>query len=212
MGAAVRESTEIHPVDVPCFNPDTCLVNILRRSASHGQDILVRAPEGELVVLGQRKEYVAQIKDVAAFCRRPAHEFEVEVLKPADRRRPDASEPGRPVAELFWKAAFYISQGRLMEGCYRDDVVHLARWPNLSRVPLTPNAVRICAFLSRYPTSITLASRLLKVELSELYQIYSAARCSGFAHALNRKAEEPLLAPHRNQGILSLLLGKITGL
>ena len=99
-----------------------------------------------------------------------------------------------------------------MEGCYRDDVVELPHWPNLSRLSMTPNTIRLCALLTRHPTSILLAGRLLKIESPELYQFYSAARCAGLARPVNRKAEEPKLEPYRDRNLLSRLVARIAGL
>lgn len=88
----------------------------------------------------------------------------------------------------------------------------VAHWPNFTRLPQTPNSLRIAALLVQHPTSVTLAARLLKIEREELYQFYSAARCAGLARAVNRKPEEPKLAPHRHQTLLAALLNKIAGI
>ncbi|TGX51013.1 hypothetical protein DIT72_02990 [Marinobacter orientalis] len=113
--------------------------------------------------------------------------------------------------ELMWQTAFYVSKGRLMEGCHWNDVVQLDYWPNLTRLPATPDIFRILALFYKHPTSIFFASRLLKVPAGEMYQVYSAARAAGFARAINRKPEEPRLEPHRSQTLLSSLLSKLAG-
>jgi hypothetical protein len=149
---------------------------------------------------------------MAAFITASPARLKVNILAAGDHRIPEATKVGRNIDELMWQAAFYASEGRLMQGCYRDDVVELAYWPNLSRLPHTPNSMRIAALLTRHPTSIFFATRLLKVEPAEMYQFYSAARAAGLARPINRAVEEPKLEPHRNQSLLSSLLKKIAGL
>lgn len=194
---------------VPYFDPDDYLINIVRRATAHGQNLHVFAEGlGDILVLSERGEYFATVRDMAAFCRTPAKALRVI----ADPRGPLPNTTGRNIDELMWQAGFHASQGRLMLGCYRDDVVELRYWPNFTRLPLTPNAFRITALLAQHPTSVTLAARLLKLEREELYQYYSAARCAGLARAVNRKPEEPKFTPHRNQTLLAALLKKIAGI
>jgi hypothetical protein len=149
---------------------------------------------------------------MARFCTTPIDRYVITIMGAGHQRMPTKDTVGRNIDELMWHAAFHASQGRLMEGCYRDDVVELTYWPNLTRLPLTPNTARISALLNRHPTSITLAARLLKVDMAEMYQFYSAARCAGLARAVNRTPEEPKLEPHRNQSLLSALLAKVARL
>jgi hypothetical protein len=212
MGVAASVD-DIRTEGVPYFDPEDYLINIVRRATANGQNIVISAGDlGSVTVLSARGEYFDRTKDLAAFCRIPSDELEVAVLGEGDGRLPASHQLGRNLDELMWHAAFHASRGRLMQGCYRDDVVELPNWPNLSRLPMTPNTIRLCALLTRHPTSVILAGRLLKVENAELYQFYSAARCAGLAHPVNRKAEEPKLEPYRDRGLLSRLVARIAGL
>lgn len=213
MNAVVEAKNDARTAGIDYFNPDDYLITTLRRAMANQQDIHLEVKGlGELLMLSSRGEYFAYIADMAAFITAPLALTRLTILAAGDHRIPAATQVGRNIDELMWQAAFYASQGRLIEGCYRDDVVELEFWPNLSRLPHTPNSMRIAALLSRHPTSIFFASRLLKVEPAEMYQFYSAARIAGFARAINRTPEEPKLEPHRNQSLLSSLLKKIAGL
>lgn len=196
-------------MEAETFSPDLYVINIIKRAISNAQNIRIDGKDlGNIIVLGKDGEYYPQLDDMEAFCRAPASIFKVTVLSEPGFDR-EEKKFGRNIDELMWHAAFHASQGRLMEGCCRDDVVELQYWPNLTRVPVSPNSLRIAALLSRYPTSIALAYRFLRVEPTEIYQFYSAARCAGLARALNRTPSEPLLKPHRNQALLGLLMEKI---
>lgn len=191
------------------FSPDDYLINIIKRAVTNNQNIHISIPSvGSLIVQASSGEYIDNTDDLARFCVYPASDYKVNILNDRDVKV-DANRVGRNIDELMWIAGFYISDGRLMDGCYRDDVVELMHWPNLTRIPGTPNSMRLASLLSYHPTSITLAYRFLRIDRAEAYQFYTAARCAGLARAVNRVPEEPPLKPHRNQALLSLLLNKI---
>ncbi len=198
---------------IASFEPDHYAVNLVRRAVTNNQDVLLSANGlGTILLLPARGGYWPHVADMRAFCTLAAAHVQVRTVAPNDPLRPLPSNAGRPIRELLWEAAFHASDGRLMAGCYRDDVVELLQWPNMTRLPVTPNSIRMAALFARQPTSLTIARSLLKVEFSELSRFYSAARAAGFAHAVNRKTAEPELAPHRSQGLLSALFQRITRL
>ncbi len=214
MNAVTREETDARTVGVDYFSPEEYLFNILRRATASKQDLLIELDGiGEIILMSSRGEYFGFATDMAEFCTVPTDRFIITELGPNHLRMPGQDTIGRNIDELMWQAAFHASNGRLMEGCYRDDVVELKYWPNLSRLPHTPNTMRIAALLSRHPTSAYFASRLLKLSQAEMYQFYSAARAAGLALPINRSVSEELkIEPHRNQSLLSSLLKKIAGL
>ncbi len=213
MNAVTEINADARTIGVDYFDPKDHLLEMLRRATANQQDIHLEVAErGELLLLSERGEYFANVPDMTAFLSAPANRAQLTILSAGDHRIPAVEKVGRNIDELMWMAAFYASQGRLMQGCYRDDVVELEFWPNLSRLPHTPNTMRIAALLSRHPTSIFFATRLLKVTPEEMYQFYSAARAAGFARPINRAPEEPKLEPHRNQSLLAALMNKIAGI
>jgi len=119
---------------------------------------------------------------------------------------------GRNIDELLWQAGYHASGGRLMEGCNWNDVVKLNYWPNFTRLPTTPNCLRIAALLASQPTTIEYTILSLKVKRKEIYQFYCAARCSGAISTVNEIAKEPVLKPHRSNALISLLLSKISSI
>lgn len=213
MAVANTLSDDARTAGVDYFNPDEYLLNTLRRASANMQDLHIEIDGlGELILLSKRGEYFAHVADMPAFLTASPEQCRLNILKEGDARIPEAARVGRNIDELMWQAAFHASNGRMLEGCYRDDVVELEQWPNLSRLPHTPNSMRIAALLSRHPTSIFFATRLLKVEPAEMYQFYSASRAAGLARPINREVEEPSLEPHQNQSLLSSLMGRIIGL
>lgn len=171
------------------FLPDASLAGVVRQLTEEGRDARIAlAGNGEVILLPQAGRYVPLVRDMAAFCLAPADAFEIALIEPG------SIAPGtawRDIDELLWHAGFCASQGRLPEGLSEFDVVQFTRWPNLSRLPSTANAMRICALLVSYPTSIMMARRRLHVEAGEIRSIYAAAHLAGIAKVLNRKAAEP---------------------
>jgi hypothetical protein len=213
MNAVTEAELDARTAGVEYFSPEDCLINTLRRATAYKQDLLIELDGvGEVILLSNRGEYFGFATDMEEFCTAPVDSYSITIMEAGHKRMPSQDSIGRNIDELMWMAAFHASQGRLMEGCYRDDVVELTYWPNLTRLPVTENTPRIAALLNRHPTSVTLASRLLKVDMAEMYRFYSAARCAGLARAVNRTPEEPKLEPHRNQSLLSALLAKVAKL
>lgn len=204
--------------EVSHFDPDLYLLGLLRRAVAAEQNVVVSLPDvGEIRVMTTRGDYFSDLSTdgMQQFCCRPAEQYSVRKLSEREIAGVlQTARHGRNIDELMWHAALCASQGRLLKGCRRDDVVLLKHWPNLTRLTATPNAVRIAALLTRYPTSVSLAYRLLKIPVGELNEFYSAAHAAGWAVAVNRKPEitdESELKPHRHRGLLTLILNRIAG-
>lgn len=204
---------EHHITDVVYFQADETLITIIKRAIVNKQDIqLKHQGGGELLLLSSREEYFSDIDDEQVFFSAPVSRVEIKLLKKHDPLIPEEDVIGRCTDELLWKAAFYSSQGRLLEGCNPIDRVEMIEWPNLTRLPHTPNAPRIAALLSRHVTTIALAARVLKLPPEEVYLFYSAALCAGMARPANRTQDEVTLKPHRHQTVIAALWNKIASL
>lgn len=187
--------------------------------ASNENSHVVLPGKGEIYLFPQSNEYHANVPDMEDFCLAPVSQFRVTIL--GDARGEVAQGAGKHVSDLLWQAAFHASSGRLIESCSIFNVVQFLRWPNLTRLPKTPNTMRVCALLTRHPMTVMLVHRKLGIEKSELYQIYSAAYCAGLTNiigydhqattqdkAINAAPSE--LAQERN--LFSRLVAKIKGL
>jgi hypothetical protein len=184
------------------------------------QDAHVVLPgKGEAYLFPRRNEYYASIPDMADFCLAPASQFKVTILEESQTGKQQGA--GRQIGELMWQAAFHASRGNLVDSCSRYDVVQFLRWPNLTRLPMTQNTMRICALLTRYPMTIMLVHRKLGIEKKELYQTYSAAYCAGLTSIISRTHQDTSseaiadTVPDeqvQERSLLRSLFSKITGL
>lgn len=202
------------------FDPTDHLLGILRHIvASQANTRIVWAGKGEIVVLPANDGYYSTVEDIAEFCRAPAAQFEILGFGAASL--PFARRSGKTIQALLWQAAFHASQGRLIEGCSKYDVIQFERWPNLTRLPTTPNTARICALLTRHPTTLMLVHRVLGIDKEEVLQIVSAASSAGISKTLNLnpdstnfEAEIANKPPEsiKEHGLFRALFAKLSGL
>ena len=202
------------------YEPANYLLGIVQCIVASGNDAYITLPgNGEIVILPGRNEYRARVEDMAEFCRAPADHFTITAISEAAQT--DYSAPAKSLRDLLWCAAFHASQGLLVEGCSKYDVVQFCHWPNLTRLPATKNAARICALLTRHPTTIMLVHHVLDIEKDEVYQIYSAAYSAGIVQRIGGNSQPGNVAvlpaevqtePVQERGLFRSLFAKISGL
>jgi hypothetical protein len=202
------------------FAPANHLLGIVQRIVASRNDMRITLPGmGEIVIFPGRDEYRSKVQDLAGFCRAPAAHFQVTVVSEAAMT--DSHAPARSIKDLLWMAAFHASQGLLLEGCSKYDVVQFRHWPNLTRLPATQSAARLCALLTRHPTTIMLVHHILDIDKNEVHQIYSAAYSAGIAHRISSNpvsgsidafAAEVQPEPVQERGLFRSLFAKISGL
>lgn len=196
------------------YSANDYFIGIAQRIVASGQNTRVTFPGiGEVLLFPERKAYSADISNEAAFFQASQDKFRTEPLD--DAPGPDG---GRQLSDLMWQAAFHASNGRLAEGTSKFDVVQFKKWPNLPKLAQTPNTARICALLTRHPTTIMLAHRQLGISREEVYRVYSAAYGAGIARIVNQnpeaiaQAETANEAPAEERGLFRSLFSKISGL
>lgn len=205
--------------DAPIFNPDDYLVGVIEKVVSGKADSIISlSDQGRIVISPSAGVYISTIShdDLQDASRLSASVFTVTPASSTDIASMKQDDARRSIEELKWITAYYASEGRLPQHSLRNDVIKLDHWPNLTRLPVSDNAISICALLSRYPTSITLATRILKLKPEEMYSFYSAAKLSGAARATNRtvNAEQgpDIQGPKVSKGLLGKLFNKVKGL
>ncbi len=202
------------------FATDDYVIGILLTLPPALEYMKISHPEkGEILLSPKRGEYIARISDAPAFFQADKSVFVVTEQKekfPSDM-------PVKKMENLLWEATLHASQGRLIEGMHKFDVVQFTRWPNLTRVSITPNVMRICALLTRFPSGAQLAQTILGVKAAEIYAVCSAAKVIGIVKQLNRNVqseadenneiETHVRAPESKSGqFLGRLFSKLSGL
>jgi hypothetical protein len=116
---------------------------------------------------------------------------------------------------FLWKVACWASKGRYPVGIDLNTPVYLKRWPNFTRLLVTPHAMRIAALLIQGPRTLANVASVLDIKPQYVFIFISAACSLGLAGQVKREAdvllELPTIAPNKNQGLLGRILSKLRG-
>lgn len=198
------------------FPADSDLLAQLQRIAQGSRNVRIALPgHGHIDVLPKVGAYCARTADLPTLCRVSAGRLSVERLN----AEPAAHEL-RSIDELMWQVALFAANGRLLTQLHPTDLLRLHRWPNLTRLPMTPNTMRICALLARHAVTILLVPRILRIDREEAYTVCSAAVSAQAAHVVTNRPGAPVSAeepPSANsaeglRGFIGLLLDKLSRL
>lgn len=204
---AHHQVSAVITLEPPIFK--NSLIFQIQRATMNEQSILVELGNNQkLLVCGQKKRYLPIGSESRNLKAVRLNQFHIKLIEANSPLLNKVIEHGRPLDELAWQAAFNLSNGKLLPGCRRDDVISLTQWPNFPRLKHSANAERIAALFAARPTSIELASRILHIPVKELCQFYSAACYAGYTHLLNRKAEEFELKPHKSASIINKMMDR----
>jgi hypothetical protein len=212
---------------VSSFSPTDYLIGIIKDAELTHHNVLVTLPgKGKIAILAEHGEYHTDVpdSDMEEFCQASATLFQTSRLASKDVASLRDSSTAKHIKNLLWLAGFHASQGRLVESRSSSDTVHeydviqFTQWPNLSRLPTTPNTMRIFALLMRHPSAIMLIHRKLRIQPQEVYQVYSAACAAGFVSVVsNHMGQAENDASEQAQSVqarslLGSLFAKIAGL
>lgn len=117
------------------------------------------------------------------------------------------------VEALLWKLTVWMSRGRVSQGTALDEPVAMRHWPNMTRLLVTPNALRIAALWSGDARSLLNTAEVLKIPLAHVLTFYSAAKAIGLAIPAKRQAdflfEPPAVAEHKGRGPFGRMLDRL---
>lgn len=180
------------------YQPELFLQGLVARAVSHAREIAqpvrIDDADGPALYLDPRNDRVYTARSVNALralaqlpTRGTAH------LAALDPRTPTvpAGLLARPLEDFEWELALWASRGRMPAGTDIDAPVRLRSWPNLNRLPLPPEAVRIAGLWSRGPLSLRETVRELGIPQRYAFSFYSA--CAALGHV-----DIPLRRPTRS--------------
>ncbi|MDD4910860.1 MAG: hypothetical protein PHP57_01065 [Sideroxydans sp.] len=192
--------------------PTIHLLGIIQRIIATGQNTLVLLPGiGDVMIFPKRNEYYSSVKDMAEFCDAPIIKYKLVVIGESDLSTEQSVCRG--LGELMWHFAFASPSAQLLDEYSIYDVVKFKQWPNLTRLPSTPNTSRIISLLTRHPTTLAHVQQKLKIESSEIHQVFNAAHYAGIVEVVSRaraKASAPCIQvkPSHEQNFFRSLFTK----
>ena len=168
------------------FNASRYLLGVVEQTLQSGMPCRVRHPlQGELIIYPRQRRFVAtEETDLEGLCKVPANRLQITQLNETGT----SIQTGRELEELLWTAAWHACGGNLPPGRSQHDVLELLHWPNLTRLPGTPDLMRLCALLSLKPHSLSLARRVLDVEEEDCLRFYSAGLHAGVLRKVSQNA------------------------
>lgn len=191
------------------FDPGRHLPGVIDQALTARAPVAITTPEdGRILIAPASRRYAITLPVSNAAMRAEHGSYAMEAS--SDETACDEPDWGRPVAELLWNAALHASHGRLAIGIGMTDVLRLRCWPNLTRLSITPNCVRIMALLSRQPASISVLRGYLRAPREEIAQVLSAALCAGHLAFVNRNQVTEPEPEHAESGsLIGRLLRKL---
>ena len=116
---------------------------------------------------------------------------------------------------FLWKLACWTSKGFYPKTIDYLQPIYLKRWPNFTRLLITPHALRITALLSQGPRTMESLARALDIKLQYVFVYVSATHAIGMVDQARRAVdclvEPPGLQQKKNKGLLGRILNKLRG-
>ena len=187
------EGTHISAVENEQFDPHEFVLGLILNAISSRTNVEISSKEGssKIIIQADQGEAVVLVDKTLEFYTAKIKSFRIKALGDSFTLK-HSHGPIQNIDELTWTAAYHASQGRLMDGCKKTDILYLKYWPNLTAVPKTNNDISMCALFSRHPTSMHVAKKMLGIPQQDINRFYSAARASGLSDIVNRQPETPI--------------------
>jgi hypothetical protein len=115
---------------------------------------------------------------------------------------------------FLWKLAIWTSKGRYPDNIDLDRPVFLKRWPNMTRLVVTPHALRIAALLIQEPRTMPDIARVLNIKLQYVFVFTSACQAVALLGQAKRNADvlvqpAPTIKPTQSVGLFRKILNKL---
>jgi hypothetical protein len=132
------------------------------------------------------------------------------------------TETIKPLSAVLWDLAFLVSNGRIPNTLTPTSLLSLYKWPNLTRLTVHKNTLRVCAFMSRTPCNMLILTKMLNLDYREVFGLLSSLSAVGLLRVVNKEVAQSIRESAKNslpentvnvqkRSFLSKLLAKITG-
>lgn len=190
------------------------LMHACKQAKQKKRGVILKARDDSIVIIPERG--LAQTKmnenHLRALSSLPMNpdSFSVELL----RKKQTTQLNGvlqYSLESLLWKTAVFAARGRVPVGTDLMAPVYLKCWPNLTRLLLFPNALRIAALWVNRPCSLLQAAQVLAIPQRDVFGFYSAAHVLGLTQISDSESfssKEPVKKP-RKRGLLGSILKRL---
>ncbi len=114
---------------------------------------------------------------------------------------------------LMWKLAIWTSKGRYPVTIDIDRPLYLKRWPDFTRLVITPHALRIAALLIKEPRTLLNTAEILKIKLQYVFVFISACHALGWVDQPDCQIGSLIVSTeiktNKSSGLFRKILGKL---
>jgi hypothetical protein len=188
----------------------------LNQATRYNKNVTIEGPWPAIdMVIGKQQIVVdAGEKHLRPFCTVPDATREVE-LQFHEQNRPTTGRHEYSIYAFIWQLALWASRGRLPSGTRLNQPIYLRRWPNFSRLVVTPYALAIAALWTKHPRSLMDTANSLDIPQRYVFAFYSAANAVQLAgetrRAVDTLLEPPMIERAKHRGLFSRLLNRLRG-
>ncbi|TDX99636.1 hypothetical protein [Thiohalophilus thiocyanatoxydans] len=224
-----RQREMIRKTDEMCFDLDRFLlgraIEALDTSKQGHESALIKCWGHKSILIQPAKgEVLTNLSDnqirsmaIAPLDDRLSSSVEVTYLDRAGVDSVAASISGQTrsmsVETFMWDLGLLTCKGRIPYDISTADRQYLRRWPNITRIKLTDDGLKIIAYWARNPCSLYEMSEKLELPLQEVFSIFTAAHAAGLADRARREADavvEPVEVPkNEKRGLFGSLLSRL---
>ncbi len=193
------------------------LQQALNLAVKHNRNLTIRGPWPtlELLIDEHRIRFAGEERRLRSHCTLPDATLELSLDQFDGAGELDESALSYSLPTLFWKVALWASRGRLPEGTSLTQPIYLRRWPNFTRLVVTPYALAIAALWAEQPRSLLDTARHLQIPQRYVFAFYSAAKSLQLVGETRRAADTliqpPEITASRQRGLLGRLLDRLRG-
>lgn len=202
------------------YNPEHYLQGHMQQALNHAKrynkNVAIEGPWPaiDLIIEHQRVLVDAGERQLRPYCTMPDATLEVD-LQINDHIRPTTGRREYSLYAFVWQLALWASRGRLPAGTSLTQPIYLRRWPNFSRLVVTPYALAITALWTKHPRSLIDTAVSLNIPQRYVFAFYSATNAVQLAGE-TRRAVDTFIAPpgverSSNRGLFSRLLNTLRG-
>ena len=174
------------------YTPEHFLQGVIARAIAHAREIQrpvrIDDPNGAALYLDPRSGIAYQARSanaLRALAQLPTRgTVSLSRVESSDAPALE-SLAGRSLEALEWDVALWASRGRVPVGTHLDHPVRLLAWPNLTRLAVPPEAMRIAGLWSKGGISLRDTVRLLGVPQRYVFAFYSACLALGHVEQLS---------------------------
>ncbi len=224
--AFVGTSPDIDPEDPEhihkiFYNPEHYVQGItqqaLNQAVRRNRNISIDGPWPPMTLdIHNNKMWVlATDRQLRPFCTLPDTTLEVQLRPVAANWSAPADAKEHSLQAFIWQLALWASRGRLPQGTNIKQPIYIRRWPNFTRLVVTPHAMAIASLWAEQPRSLLDTANALNIPQRYVFAFYSAAHAVQLVGE-TRRAVDTLIAPPaieqtRNRGVFGRLLERMRG-